>query len=885
MRTFFKILFGILLGGALSVSAATILFPTGGGTGVGTLPTNKLIVGNGVGPVYSAGTTTASCSGSAACTAFTILGTSPVTITASGGGGSGTVGTSTNETQGFLPYWTTTSGTPALLGKVATGTETCSTGASCSAFTIVGTGGAITVSGLTTSNFSSANISQWTNNSNYITLGSLSATTPIIYNAGAFTWVGLATTSQPSSSNVLTSNGGAGVYGTATSTLTPSSPLTGSFTQLGSGGTLGLTTSGTWTGNAGTATALATGRTISITGDLAYTSPSFDGSGNITAAGTLATVNGNVGTFTYPSVTVNGKGLITAIANGSAPTTYTGTYPVIVTGSVISSGFGTTTDSGIARNMVLTTNATGVIVASSTPTVAAIHATSTTAFSYFMSSVGIGTSSPEGQFTVQSVRTGNDAPALIVDGSGTLNGNGDIELEADGSGTTGEANIDFARAGTNYWQLGIQNNGTNANDFELWDNSDSPIFTVKASGSNQGAFGFATTSPFGDFAIDADYGDVFGGNLIFNIASSSLTGTTTVFSVDNTGAASTTKLFGSFLSPCTSTNALTWSAGAFGCTAIPQGTVTAIGVTTNQGVSGSSSGGATPNLTLTLGALTGVTSYNGLVVTANTGVITTGTWQGTTIAEANGGTGATSIGANMLTANNGSSVVVSTSTPTAAAYLATTTTATSSFQGAFLVGTTTEPTAAAGEFMQIISNAARSIGGLAINTWTNVTNAFTIQNAAGTTVLNVDDTSANAFWGVATSSPWATLSAVGDGTDPIFALASSTAAASSKPRFEIDAKGHTVVSGPVPALSSCGTSAFTGAANDQAGEIGLAGTALTACTMTFAQSYTNAPVCTVSDNSATSVADITSISNTTIIFGLSAGITTANLWYQCQSTQ
>lgn len=42
------------------------------------------------------------------------------------------------------------------------------------------------------------------------------------------------------------------------------------------------------TGNAGTATALATGRTISITGDISYTSPVFDGSSNVTAAGTIA---------------------------------------------------------------------------------------------------------------------------------------------------------------------------------------------------------------------------------------------------------------------------------------------------------------------------------------------------------------------------------------------------------------------------------------------------------------------------------------------------------------------------------------------------------------------------------------------------------------------
>lgn len=62
-----------------------------------------------------------------------------------------------------------------------------------------------------------------------------------------------------------------------------------------------------------------TGRTLAITGDLAYTSPSFDGSGNVTAAGTLATVNSNVGSFTNASITVNGKGLVTAASSGAAP--------------------------------------------------------------------------------------------------------------------------------------------------------------------------------------------------------------------------------------------------------------------------------------------------------------------------------------------------------------------------------------------------------------------------------------------------------------------------------------------------------------------------------------------------------------------------------------
>ena len=83
----------------------------------------------------------------------------------------------------------------------------------------------------------------------------------------------------------------------------------------------------------GSAATLTTGRTIAITGDLAYTSPLFDGSTNVTAAGTLATVNATVGSFTNASITVNGKGLVTAASSGTAPvTSVTGTSPVVSSG-------------------------------------------------------------------------------------------------------------------------------------------------------------------------------------------------------------------------------------------------------------------------------------------------------------------------------------------------------------------------------------------------------------------------------------------------------------------------------------------------------------------------------------------------------------------------
>jgi hypothetical protein len=71
-------------------------------------------------------------------------------------------------------------------------------------------------------------------------------------------------------------------------------------------------------GNAGTATALQTGRTISVSTDATGTSASFDGTGNATIPVTLATVNSNVGSFTNASITVNAKGLITAASSGTS---------------------------------------------------------------------------------------------------------------------------------------------------------------------------------------------------------------------------------------------------------------------------------------------------------------------------------------------------------------------------------------------------------------------------------------------------------------------------------------------------------------------------------------------------------------------------------------
>lgn len=80
-------------------------------------------------------------------------------------------------------------------------------------------------------------------------------------------------------------------------------------------------------GNADTATQWQTARDLSLTGDATATLTGVNGTANVSAALTLATVNSNVGAFgsgtVVPTVTVNAKGLVTAVTTTAIPTATT----------------------------------------------------------------------------------------------------------------------------------------------------------------------------------------------------------------------------------------------------------------------------------------------------------------------------------------------------------------------------------------------------------------------------------------------------------------------------------------------------------------------------------------------------------------------------------
>ena len=115
-------------------------------------------------------------------------------------------------------------------------------------------------------------------------------------------------------------------------------------------------------GTASTATALATGRTIALTGDVTYTSGSFDGTGNVTGTATLANTAVTAGSYgsstAIPVFTVDSKGRLTAastaaISSALSVAADSGTTDVVTIGTdTLTFTGGTGLDSVVSNNTI-----------------------------------------------------------------------------------------------------------------------------------------------------------------------------------------------------------------------------------------------------------------------------------------------------------------------------------------------------------------------------------------------------------------------------------------------------------------------------------------------------------------------------------------------------
>ena len=201
-----------------------------------------------------------------------------------------------------------------------------------------------------------------------------------------------------------------------------------------SAGTITATFSGNITGdvtgNADTATSWATARDLSLTGDGTATLSGVDGTANVSAALTLATVNSNVGSFgsstAIPVLTVNAKGLVTAATTASITTSLT-----LQSDDAVNNTVDLATDTlKILGGTGITTSNTGDDV-----TISGDDATTSTKGIASFNSTNFSVSS--GAVSTTDITAASDSGSAAATNGGTLTFSGTSnEIETSATGTT-----------------------------------------------------------------------------------------------------------------------------------------------------------------------------------------------------------------------------------------------------------------------------------------------------------------------------------------------------------------------------------------------------------------------------------------------------------------
>jgi hypothetical protein len=562
---------------------------------------------------FTAGTITGTLSG----TATNISG---IVAIANGGTGLTSVGTNGQvlSSNGTSIAWTNPAATGITsINGITSGTQTLT----------VGTTG-------TAPAFSSASSTHTLNipmaSETSVTAGLLSKTQYDIFNAKqtaltAGVGSGISISGGTISATGLTTSNLSSTANISNSQLANSSTILGSTTMT-LGGTVtsvtGLTSlsatnlSGALTGNASTATALATGRTISTTGDITYTSASFDGSASVTGTATLTNTTvtqGSYGSSTaIPTFTVDSKGRLTAastvgITAGVSTLNYTTTTAYSAGGTI----------SGTSLTLAAADGSNPGLISTGTQTIAGAKTFNSNIIGNLTGNASTATTLATSR-NINGTAFNGSADITVIADAGTLSGT-TLKSTITSSSLTGVGTI---TSGTwNGSTLAVAYGGTGAS-------------TIAAARTNLG-LGSAAYSSTSNFEVPLTF-------------SSPLSRTTNTISIP----AATSSVNGYLSNTDWSTfnnkqDGLT--AGAGSGISISGGTISATGLTTSNL---SSSAGITleqlATKTTTLGSTTmtlggTVTSVTGLTSVTSTNFI--GTLSGTAtnvsgiVAIANGGTG------------------------------------------------------------------------------------------------------------------------------------------------------------------------------------------------------------------------------------------------------
>lgn len=589
----------------------------------------------------------------------------------------------------------------------------------------------------------------------------------------------------PNLSQGLAFIGTNGLHSTvATSTLSASSPLTGSFTQIGSGGSLGCQT--------------ASGSQAGCLSSTDWTTFNNKGSGTLTAV-----------TGTYPVQSSGGNTPIISLAFGTTTAniwsqlqTFTGGF-LSSASSTINGGSLTLTPLGTAAGTFLAADPTGKIIATTTPSgsnsafsPAANYATTGTLPSYTYAA-GVITAVSNGALSVDGANPPVGSIILVKNESGAC-------TSSSGGCNNGLYNVTTAGSAIAVFVL------TRNSSYNSSNNVIPGIITYVISGATNDDDFWALTSaaPITIGTTALTYVEVSGGGASVTSVTGNANNTLTISPTSGaviaginltnpniwsglqqfTGFASSTQLSvftkayfggtatttidsaGNIVIPSGSSLTNTgvsngcgvWASGVLGSTgsACATGTITGISVATANGFAGTSSGGATPSITLTT-SVSGLLKGNGTAISAAAL------------------TDFPAIAANTVLANNTSGIAAPTAIATSSLFqnasgansglLTSTdwTTFNNKGNGTITSVTGTYPVQSTGGTAPVLSLA---FGTTTANTWsalqtfsgaassTNLTaNTFNVGQTGTTTITSAG------FVGIASSTPYSSLS-VGSGT-------------------------------------------------------------------------------------------------------------------------